>query len=332
MRWLLVQLLEGASSSQDRFSLEAHLKDIESVRGLAAELPSTEFALYCWAKVHDADFFNRAESHLIRSARLLFGSWKMLLMEDLEMPPYDWNGLSSARLRLHLSQTLPEPVTADNRNPNPALASVVKHIAMPLTGPDIIVKTSTSMRGDDREHTYMITFPVEVATELIKAFCDAFALCNGVGSFEFVGSSEEVESLVASRTYELEAFPSNCWSLNGSFGRTPLALQRDSSLYPVLNIEVRRIPSVTAVIDSLQNRVPVCRLSRKYLSWKLMGSRTSPRVRGNYASFLKWKDEYSFQIGFEQYADQDPAVKEYLAAVRPIVEQMGGTLKPISFT
>ena len=196
---------------------------------------------------------------------MLFGDWTISLLDDAEMPACDWDGLQSESLGDPFTQQFAEPVTTDNRNPSPVIVSLLTTIATPLTGPNVAFRTSTVMTDSHRKHAYLFSIPASRATLLLQGLSDAFSLRNGVGSFEFFGTAMELETLVKSGSYQLEAFPSNCWSLNNS--RTPFALQRNSLLRPALNLDATRLPAVASAIDSSKAQIPACSLTKKYISW-----------------------------------------------------------------
>jgi hypothetical protein len=326
----LMELLQLLSGENDRLCLEVHVRSIESVKQLSAKLSPSRFALYCWSKF-ESPFFDQPECQSLHSASLVFGHRFLLMTPDFDMPAYDSDGAPANSTRITFTERHPEPVNDKGRKPDSHILSLIEAVAETVVGPEFRLRTSTTMTGDTREHSYMVFLPVGKAVSLVRELCRELGLRDGLGSWEFLGSVEDLESLLTSGHYVLDEFPPDCWSWNGSVGRTPFAVGRGSFVHPVLNIEAPQLATISPVIDSLGDSIVRCSLVRKYLSWKLSSARNSPKTQGNYALLSKQKKGYAVLLGFEQYAKGDPPLKEFKAAVLPILHGFGAKLKSIPY-
>ncbi|MDX1952959.1 MAG: hypothetical protein SFY81_12325 [Verrucomicrobiota bacterium] len=327
----LLQLIDRLSTGAERLCLETHFSDFKSLQTVAEVLPSSRFAFYGWCRVESAKFFDRPEFNAAKSGSCIFNHRFLHLAEDTDIPPYGWNGLPSGRSMVAYWERYAEPVEKDQREPDPQIIEALEKTAGVTAGQALPVKTSTARMGDFREHSYMI-FPVtSQVAPLLQAISEQFNLQEGVGSFEFLGSADDLEKLLKSNRYHIENFPPNCWSFNDGDGKTPFALERASFLNPVLNLNIDDLPKVAALIDSLGSKIVQCSVIRKYLSWKLPNG-VSPHTRGNYVLLSKQKKgDYALFAGFDQYADDDPSPKEFLSFASKILGHHGVKLKSVPY-
>lgn len=326
--WELLNLL---SENPDRLCLEAHFEDYESMALMAHKIPSSRFALYGWGEIGDATFFKRPECPAIQSARIVYERRSLTLAPDEEMPAYDWHGNPSGTSGVVLAERHQEPVDKENRDPSATTLALVSELATNVAGATAKIKTSSAMTGDYREHSYLVSLPRPLAITYMQALSGRLELRNGIGSFEFLGTVEDLKTLFTSGHYRFDNFPKGCWSWNNGVGKTPFALDRASFLRPVLNLNVEPLADVGTAIDHLGSKIVRCSFVRKYVPWKLRSGRLSPRIQGNYAMLSTQKKGYALMIGFDQYADDDPPLKEFKDFVTPLLVGMGCKLKPIPY-
>ncbi|MEI7729244.1 MAG: hypothetical protein WCO56_06715 [Verrucomicrobiota bacterium] len=327
----LLELLSLLSGGADRLCVEAHFLDFESMEAVAAKLPSPRFALYGWGKIADDSCFSRKDFRLIQSARILFGLQSLTVIPDEQMPGYDWHGNPSGSFGVTYAERNQEPVQVGAQKPDAMMVALISEMAVRVVGPVAKVTTSTTMTGDYREHAYTVSVPSVLVIPFVQVLSQQLGLRNGIGSFEFLGTTESIKSVYASEYYAFTEFPNNCWSWNGGVGKTTFALERASYLRPVFNTDAIQLTAIASIIDSLGSRIARYSVIRKYLSWNLTSGATSPRTQGNFAMLSKQKAGYAILLGYEQYADEDPPVKLFKKAIEPIVKCMGGELKRVQY-
>lgn len=327
----LLSLLSALSPEFDRFCVEAHFKTLLAMKTLATHIPSPRFAMYCWRELNDITQWNREEFQYLGKGRVVFGNREIYIETDPPMPPYDWDGKAS--ISAHITYTEREPKLSEHGRSGPSenTKSILQRIIETATRKPARVHVCDSASDETRVYSYSSPVAISEIIPVVQAICDSLVLSHGVGSFEFLGTASQIEALATGAYYLLSDFPPGCWSFNGSAGKTPFALARDSFSHPILNITKETLKDVAGSIDRLTTDLTRTSIIRKYLSWNLGSERLSPKCQGNYALISRQRQGYAMFFGFEQYADQDPTVKQYLTTITPVVKQFGGTLKRVQF-
>jgi hypothetical protein len=323
----LLSLLEMLSPDSGDFCVEAHFKTIDAMKRLADDLLSSRFALYCWRNMENPAEFSRQEFQSIRTARLLFDSREIHINSDPPMPPYDWNGKVIDSVHVGYTERESKPQEPGSSRPSARTQRLFQGAVERITGNSATVHVRDSASAKSRAYSYSSVVHLAETASLVEELCRQFELSRGLGSFEFLGTAAEIEMLALGGQYSLSEFPAGCWSFNASAGKTPFALARYSFCYPVLNVPRGDLTRVAALIDSFDADLSQISIIRKYVSWKLMDGRCSPKCQGNYALVSREKTGYELSVGFEQYADADPSVKQYLKFATPFLSARGIGLK-----
>lgn len=328
----LLQVADKATAGVEKYCIEAHFQDPGAMRVMASVLPSERYACFCWKRVEEVSEFLGEEFNTIGEARFTFADKEVTIRTRPATPIYDWDGLPSREAQMAYAEKHPQPVPRELFQPNQrtvfTLAELLGAALRPGLRPEI--KTSSSWAGGCR-HSYLFKVDAGCIPSILIELFRRFGLQHGTGSFEFFGSGECIEKLASQLGYSLDNFPIGTWSFNGGYGKTPFALERQSFLYPVLNVRADQLPSVAALIDALGDRVPRCSLLRKYVAWNLGAGSVSPRTQDNYVMLSKQKVGWRMFVGFEQYADEDPPAKQFTVAVAPLLESMGARLKRVPY-
>lgn len=322
----LLLLTDKMTLEANQLSFGAQFTDFESVKKIARSIKSDRFAYYFWSPVRDAQMLRRSELASIRQAHLVFGQRRLSIAPNHTLPPYDWDGLPQETANLTFSETFAEPVDELNKKGNSDIAERIGRSAS-AGGGDSPAKITTSLSSKSREHLYITTVARDKAVDVARAICEEFDLREGVGSFECLGSVETLEPLVSEKTFRTTEFPTGCWSFNA----TSFALERTCFLKPVLNVSRSELGEVARVIDGLGATVKRSMICRRYLSWRLADRAASPRAQGNYVLLSSQNGGYSMFVGFEQCADTDPSVKQFVAASVIPLSELGVTLKKVAY-
>jgi len=323
-------LLKRLALETKAFCVEAYFRDLGAVTHLAQAMPSDRFACYCWNKIRDGGELRSTEFEAMGRARLVFGRHEVSVYDDRDLPWYDWDGRPSGFAIVSVAIWHPPPVDTQDREPSSAMIQLCTEIGRKVAASEPEpIKTSTSFENQGRKHTYLMKVPKVKAGLAASEICSRLALCDGYGSYEFLGPPAFLESIQRSGRFLFEGFPTHCWSQNAQVG-TPFALARQAFLSPVPNVTCERLPAAAAVLDCLGDRVADCGVIADYLAWKLAMGRVSPRTGGNYILISRRKAGYTISVGFEQFADEDPSVREFTAYARPVVEEMSAQLKRLA--
>jgi hypothetical protein len=326
-----VPLLEHLAEESAMLCLEAHFRDLDAVKRLAEVIPSHEFACYCWSEFPNSREFDRPEFQKLSQAQVVFENASVLFGPRDIPQPYDWDGHALDEIVLTLELRSVHRAPREDHDPSAAVTKLFADAARNVLGhgSEGAVKTTSIYRNEIVAHQYTIIVPSKHAATLASELSVTFRLRNGVGSYEFLGTPAELEILEREGHYHFSGFPAGCWNLNAPLN-TRFALARQSFLRPVLNVTAAQLRQAATVLDSLGDRIARCAVVRKYLAWRLRGNKVSPRTQGNYIFISQQKAGYAIFVGFEQYADTDPSVKEFTAAAAPMVESLGATLKKVS--
>jgi hypothetical protein len=314
-------------------SVEAHFENLDALTAFAKSVTSSRYACYCWTPIEGPYTFLAPEYRAIGKARIVFNERTITVDAQSSLPPYDWDGRPSALANVAYSEKHIEPVQTNFEERSEQIARAVGEIAQGFVNAreQAEVGIASAGSGGIRECYYWVRCPEAQLPPFLKELAVRFNLASGVGSFEFLGSPDQIRALHVGRKYQLTNFPPDCWSFNSGTGKTPFAIERASFLYPVLNIKTTQLDRVSRSIEELNGRLPICRISRKYVSWKLGPSIYSPRTQGNYALVSKQKTGYRIFIGFEQYADGDPTLRDFKSAAGPALKALGSSLKSVPY-
>lgn len=323
----LQTLIERLTVPIERVNLEAHFTDFEALKEVGSCIKSDRFAYYCWRPLK-TDFSLLHPDAILNQARLVFGRRRLSVVPANVLPPYDWGGLPTNSVNVTFSELFDEPVDKVHREGDPLIAQEIGKIAAQTLklANALPVKITLSMESKRREHLYILSVPRVDAAKVAAEICKKFDLHDGVGAFEWLGNVTTIEQLVNEKDYCVTNYPAECWSFN----QTSFALERTGFVNPVLNVFLSELPGVAVVIDELGPRVKRSSVCRKYIPWKLLEG-YSPKSQGNYVLLSPGKEGRLMFVGFEQYADEDPPLKQFKAAVSPIIASMGGKLKPIPY-
>jgi len=332
-------LMQSLSASATGLCLEAHFSELELLHMLGNELPSSSYACYCWKRVAQPGEFRDSPYRSLGKACLRFANRELSVAPSLSLPAYGWDGKPSRFATITYTENHIAPIPTESRQPNEATLKVLGEIANTLMAGanEGDVKLCRSWSGGNRSDSFLLRAPTDNVPQFLEMVMAQFSLADGIASFEFLGSINQIEAIYRSGRYAFSDFPKNSWSLNralqknGQMWRAPFALGRDSLLYPVVNMESNQLPEVARVLDGMGEDLTVCSILQKSISWNLGSGRLSPKTLDNYAMLSKQRKGYGIFIGFEQYADEDPPLKEFKAAVVPIIEHMGAKLKSVSY-
>jgi len=326
----LCQLVNSTAATVEEFCVETHIKDMQVMKLLAQTLPSERYAFYGWARIDEATDYRLREFTSLGEARFVFAKHEVSVDTRHVLPVYDWDGKPIAEATItFIEKQIPSKPERSGQNQLVILALVSALREAGVDSDESKVRTSRSWSGEGCDYAYLVGVPIKRLDLVLEAIFGRFGLKDGVGSFEFLGNVDRIEAIHSSGRYASVNFPRNAWSLNAGTGKTSFALERASFLYPILNVRKDQLPVVASVLDSLGTEVTRCSIVRKYLSWNLGKGAFSPRTQGNYVMLSRQKMGYALLLGFDQYANEDPPVKEFKAAVSPVLKGLGAKLKSI---
>jgi hypothetical protein len=303
--------------------VEAHFYDLDGVKRLSDVVQSERYTCYGWTKFVDPKIDKT--SH----AKLVFESASVLLNPVNLTQPYDWDGNPSDSLTVVFEQRELNGISGPGSIAGPSsTAQILQNIVSDITGqnPKLVVNLTNIWRAEGRTSQYSIVVPMKVVDSVFERLCRAFDLKNGVGSYELMGTASDLEKIKNGGEYQFDQFPQNCWNLNSPIN-LPFALARQSLVRPILNITTKRLPDAAKVLDLLGDRSRCCQISKRYLAWMLAGSEFSPSSASNYVLVKRQGSGCRIFLGFEQYADSDPAAEQFIAYATPVVAKLGARLK-----
>jgi len=321
-------LLGAISGEQDGFSMEAHCKDLVTLKYLADVAVPTCCACYCWRDLVGEEQLRGELFSLMRRAYIVFDEIILTLNADSEdIPERDWNGEPPAFSIVTLKTLHRPPLASDAKSPSSKVIELLSTIGGRVVGSTFqSIATTTAWIDQGREHSYFMKVPRERSSEILSYICHQFDLTNGRGSFEFLGTPDEIDLIRQSDTFHFDGFPADCWNLNYP-ADTVLSFGTSVFMYPVQNIKSHQLLPAASLIDRLEGAVGYRMLLKRYLSWKLPGERLSPRLRGNYLVVSRLKTGYyAIFLGFDRSEDSDPPYRQFIKFSAPIIEEMGAEL------
>jgi hypothetical protein len=314
----------------DGLCVEAHFKDIGALKSFSKEILSSRYACFCWKMISNAREFDRSEFGSLGRMRLTSERCEIYVdTNPLMLPPYDWAGNEVKVTNVSYTEKHFEPINRADFFPSQQVVEKLGILARKVLGESSSeIKTSSVGASPSRAHNYFLTVPLDKLQPVLKSLFEEFNFSNVTGSFEFHGSGDEIESLIQRNEYSTNNFPAGCWSFNNGYGKTPFALERASFLYPVLNCTRGQLLRVAEQADRFQDHIPQLIIVRKYLPF-LLKQTVSPKTQDNYLLISRQKTGFRMFAGFEQYADDDPTIKDFRASATPRLEKLQMGLKRV---
>jgi hypothetical protein len=324
-------LLEKLAASPGVFAVEAHCHDHETLRRVANNAPSGRCTCYCWLPIVDGREFKVEHFAGLRSVRVVSKNTVIAINETVDLPPYEWDGKPSNCSSISLTIFHPAPLKPEEKRPSEEIVELLSKLGAEEAGQRFSsVKTSSSWQESGREHSYLFSVLQSKASTLLSEIWSRLELLDGVGSFEFVGSPDQLAGIYSSSGFRFEQFPAKCWNLNYP-ADTVFSYGTSVFLVPTPNVNLGQLRSVAAIIDKLEGQVKFRSVVKKYISWKLAEGGFSRNVQGNYLLVSQRKlGDYVIYVGFERYEDKDPATRKFTTFASSVLGGMGLQMKKVS--
>ena len=327
----MLLLLNELASLDGGFAVEAHCKDLAALKCISNVAPSSRCAFYGWKCISSGSELKGRAFSSMRRGLLKFGHTTIYINDSLELPPYNWEGVESNFTDISVNVFHPEPLRTEEKEPSKKLIEMLSTLAVELTGENIpSLKTGTSWKETGRDHSYLLKVPRPTAVEVTAAICSKLGLHDGVGSFEFVGTYDDISSIFQSLEFRAEEFPATCWSLNYPED-TMFSYGLSVFLLPLENVPASKLIETSARIDELGEKVLFRSVVKRYIAWKLLSGTLSPRVQGNYVLIShEASRRYSIFLGYDRFEDTDPSVRSFTSYAGSVLDRMGVQLKKVS--
>jgi hypothetical protein len=310
------------------FCIEAHFKNVRAMQRLAETMPTDRYALYCWVKELDSADILREEFKKIGKAEISYGHRGIEIYPDLLLPHGDGVFSNPHTLILAYSERRIQIETSQDREVR--IASVSERLQAVLSrimGGDVEkITPSISWKDGLCDYAYSIEIDCSLVQNVANALASELRLEGGVGSFELLGTAEEIAKMAKNPKLLLGAFPPSLPSFNANVGGTSFAAGRSSFQFPIIGATSDKLPLIAESMDRIED-IELSRFLARYVGWQL-GNKRGPRLAGNFI-MISNKSNPVIYLGFDQYSPKDPAISEYVDALGPIVGDMGGRFKKV---
>ena len=326
----LLLLIDSVTAGSSELCLEAHFKTVEDMERLSQVLPTSLYCCYCWSKIGQPNDLRRPEFKRLGEASFFFSRYEVSLSARPIPPTYDWDGKPSRTVSVALIDR--NPHCTDEKRNGEAAVNLLQDVLREEVGQSGKTEVHIMNMTSDGSvcYRYLVQVPALHAPAFLERLFSRLGLSNGLSSFEFLGSADQIASIFRERLYGFENFPKGCRNFNGSSGKTSFALGRASFLYPVLNVRRDQCFAVAQLMDEFGDKIPKCHFVRKYLQWTLGNGMFSPRTQDNYVILSKQRVGCLLFVGVEQYGDEDPSVRRITASISPVLDELGMKLKRVS--
>jgi len=327
-----LMILGRLSENVQALCVEAHFRDLSAAVRLDEVINSKRISCFCWSKLSSPDDLVTLETYGLERSFMIFGDTSIDIMPLSRLPPYDWDGSFSEMFCVSIEQRHHRPIITEHLSASQAVMRRIFDAAAATMGhiPETGVKATTIYRDEYRSHRYSIAIPRNSALSFAKQISLMFDLKNGLGSYQFIGTSTDLRNILFDKRFFFRDFPKDSWHMNAPL-YAPYAIAPRGFLDPELNTDISIIPKAAEVLDGLREDVVRCGISKRYIMWRLVAEERSPRSQGNYLLISPQRvGGYAIFLGYERYEDKDPLVSKFIRFAEPIIEKMGAQLKRVA--